>query len=274
MARHVYTETFKIRSYEAGPGGAATLPALANLLQESAANHAVRLGVSMRDLARRNLTWMLSRLHLQVTRYPAFGEEVTIETWPSDRKKYHAYREFLFTGTEDREIARATSAWLVIDLSRKRPVSLENNVEYPVPERSRMIEDDFPRLPAVGSGPVESADAGQHSDDTAGSGPTCIDFKVSRFDLDVNDHVNSVRYIQWCLETVPAAYAETWLPAGFEIQHRQEIFLGERVSSCTRKAAEGEMLHTLTRENGSEAARARSRWTRIRTNDTGPVSGL
>ena len=47
---------FKVRSYECGPDGRATLPTICNLFQEAASLHAASLGFGKGDFAAANAT--------------------------------------------------------------------------------------------------------------------------------------------------------------------------------------------------------------------------
>ena len=77
----VWEETFRTRAYEVDAGGAASPLTLCNWLQEAAGNHANALGWSVDALAPKGLTWVLSRLHLEIGRLPAWKEVVRVATW-------------------------------------------------------------------------------------------------------------------------------------------------------------------------------------------------
>ena len=140
MVSPVHRETFTVRSYEIDASGRIPIPSLFCYLQESASNHAAEYGLSMDDLMLKDLTWMISEIHIEVKRYPVWGEKVTIETWPSLRQKYFAFREFLCFDAGDNEICRATSSWLVVDLKRNRPAVLEERgIKYELPDRGKTI---------------------------------------------------------------------------------------------------------------------------------------
>ena len=75
---------FKVRSYECGAGGTATLPTICNYLQEAASLNAEELGFSKSnfDAAGAGVSWVLTRLVVKMTRYPRWEEEVTVVTFP------------------------------------------------------------------------------------------------------------------------------------------------------------------------------------------------
>ncbi len=240
----IWTEDFTVRAYEIDPRGRASVQTLCNYLQEAAGRHARALGVSVEQLLDKNLTWVLTRLHVQIDAYPELWEKVTVETWPSGQNGLYATRDF-FLKAEDRIIARATSAWLVLDVARRRPIRTPAFItEIRTPDRTRALEDDLGKLP-----PFEE--------------PTHeLPFRVRYSDLDLNAHVNNVRYVEWAVEAVPQAIFETHRPTEIEVHFRAETNLNDTVLAQVHPHEHDlTFLHRLVRKaDGREVATARSRW--------------
>ena len=57
----IYEADYTVRSYEIDTTGRVRPLTLFNYMQDAAGEHAARLGVSVLDLFKRNLTWVLSR---------------------------------------------------------------------------------------------------------------------------------------------------------------------------------------------------------------------
>ncbi len=242
----VWIEEFRVRSYELGPEGALSAESLCDYLQEAAGRHAEELGISIDAIGRDNLTWVLARLDLLLEGLPGRGRTVRVETWPSGAKGFLALREFLVTG-DGIPLARATSAWLVIDLERRRPVRLPSSIsEIPIPDRERALQRGFRRIPKPGRADHERR------------------FEVRYGDLDVNRHVNHVRYLEWAFETLPAVFLAAHRLVEVEADFRAEVGLGELVEGRAEiEAGGGEQsaIHLLSGASGaSEAARLRTRW--------------
>ena len=74
-----FSEVFPVRYAEVGSNGEATMVTIADLIQECACNHAQGIwgvGQSMpAEMARANLAWVCTRLHLRVRKYPKWGGE-------------------------------------------------------------------------------------------------------------------------------------------------------------------------------------------------------
>ncbi len=246
-----WEETFSIRSYEVEPGGRASVQAICQYLQEGASNHAKELGFSVENMIAHNLTWVMSRLHVEVDRYPTWRDRVKLTTWPSRQNGLMATREFLLHAPGGERLARATSAWLLIDLKRRRPVRLPDFIlELLLPDRERALEDSFAKMvpPEVDS--YESR------------------FDVRWSDLDLNAHVNNVRYVEWAIEGLPPTFREGRCMKALEVNFRLETRYGATVVVQSGSAgytpedsATRILWHRLHRaDDGREIAFARTTW--------------
>jgi medium-chain acyl-[acyl-carrier-protein] hydrolase len=235
-----------VRAYEMGPGGRVKLGSLLNYFQEAASEHAERLGVSVTDLISRNLTWVLSRYHIRIFRYPLWKEILRLTTWPSVQQRLFALREFELTDAESRPVAGATTSWMLLDIKTKRPVPPALHLpEYPRDPR-RAIPDAFGPLPEPSKFDLE------------------LNFRVEQRDLDWNRHVNHVVYVEWAAETVPRHILENFLPAEIEVDFRGEALLEDSVLSRTEIVAssdEPRLVHQIVKEpRGKELTRLRTLW--------------
>ncbi len=242
--RLVWSEAFKVRAYELDAWGHASALTLCNWMQEVAGNHATHLGWGIEDLHARGLTWLLSRLHLRVHRLPPWREEVEVTTWPAGTHRLWAVREFRLTGAGGDPIGVATSGWMVVNRSSRRPVRPAAELaEVAQRTPARAIEDDFDRLPAV---------------ERAARART---LEVRASDLDINRHANNVSVVSLTLEALPLEHLEGHQLAEFEIEFRGETRTADRLLSEVEAGDATTFIHRLAREgDGREVAAARSRW--------------
>ena len=237
---------FQIRSYEIDSNGKIKISTLLNYLQEAASQHAARLGASVLDLFPRNLTWMLSRYHVLIFGYPSWGETITINTWPSAKESLFALREFEILDQKGERCAIATSSWMLLDFKKKQPVRPQDHLPHFQHRSERIIDDNFDPLPSPEKVDIE------------------LPFRVRMSDLDLNQHVNHVSYIEWALETVPAEILKKYQPMELEISFRGEAFYGDRILSRTqiiKHDSPASFLHQIISEkDGKELTRLKSTW--------------
>ena len=124
MSDLIYRKEYTVHTYETDARGLARPVALLNFLQDSAGDHAGRLGLSVVDLFKRNMTWVLSRYHVLIHRYPALGARLEVMTWPSGKHGYFAIRDFEVSDGSGGPILSATSSWMVIGLEKKQAVKV------------------------------------------------------------------------------------------------------------------------------------------------------
>ena len=245
-AELVFKKEFPVRYHELDCHGNVRPVTLLNYVQDVAGMHATQLGVSVSDLRVHGLTWVLSRIHLIVERYPRAGEVVLVHTWPATRQGLFSCREFELYDGQGRITGRATTSWAVLNVASRRPVKLEGNLPpYPLLPR-RAIDDDFSPLPQLPE-----------------TEPNRLSFRVLRSDLDINQHVNNAVFVGWALETVPDEVAAGSLME-LEISFRAEVLYGETIESRCVVVETGEItccLHQIVNQpDGKELARLRTRW--------------
>ena len=246
-----FQKEFTITSYELNPRGEARLTTMANYLQEVAYHHANELGFGYDQMKERRTLWMLSRMKIQMLRYPAWNDKVVVETWPSGIDKVFALRDFRIYDSRGEVLGIATTYWLIVHLDTHRPIrpgtelDRYSNIEYGDPVFDSKLEKI--------SLPGDVSPLGQH--------------RVVFSDLDIVGHVNNVKYIEWSIDaSMPKDSLDRAIDV-FEINFKHEALLGNQVMISGINEPDdtenGEIIHTLeaTREeDGKELIRARIKW--------------
>ena len=220
---------------------------MCDLLQEAASEHAARLGVGFAELSAHGLAWILTGWRIEVARRPAWREEVVVETWPSTRTERTADRDFLLLSPTEEVLARGTSAWMILDLARRRPVRLPGTLrDLALPEVPRALE------------------RGRGRPAWPGGSATAVEVAARRADLDANDHVRNTAYLDWLGEGIPEPLFSRAELRALEVSFRAEARAGARVVVETvEEEKPGRVaLHQRVVEvsTGKELVLARSEW--------------
>lgn len=233
---------FRVRTYECGPDGVATLPTICNYLQEAASMNAEALAFSRTNFMAEgeNISWVLTRLRVRMTRYPKWEETAHVVTWPSGGRRVAATREFVMCDGAGAQIGVATSEWMLIDLATRRIV--------PIPETVLALAQGPSRV--LGDAPFAKLRW-----DCAKTASDAQMFCARRSDIDLNGHVNNVHYISWLLETVPAGVC-----TDFEIVYRSETRVGEIVRAESVEVEPHVFVHRLSDSAGRDHVLARTRF--------------
>jgi len=215
---------FDVRSYECGPDGVATLASVMNYLQEAASRQAEQSGFSKSNFAAAgaNISWVLTRFHLRMTRYPRWEEKTVVTTWPCGGRKIVANRDFELRAG-DETIGRATSEWMLIDLATRKIVPVPQNVYD-------LANDERPR--ALGADHVFA----KLRWECRQTGSDAVRLRARRGDIDLNGHVNNVHYVAWLAEALPADAGKV---RDFEIAFRSETMAGDEVVAEAVETAPG-----------------------------------
>lgn len=246
---NVRREDFSIRSYEVDCHSRLSVLSMFSFMQEAASKHAAALGVSIQQLLAENYTWLLARLKINIGTYPGWNDRIRVHTWPSGTQQLFALRDFKISGADNQIVAAAISAWLVFDLQKRRPVRIAPFVERLKPIEGRhMLDDRLDKLPAL-SRPVHEKR-----------------FVVRYSDLDINQHVNNVKFVEWIVESVPSATLNALAVSQLEINFLAQAFHEDLILAACSPQDPGRTTfhHSLTRQqDGRELARAITRWRKV-----------
>lgn len=243
---NTFSKKFSISSYDLNPSGQARLTTMANFFQEMAYHHASLLGLGYNDMMARSTIWVLSRMRINMKRYPVWDESIELETWPSGAEKLFALRDFRVRDSTGEEIGRATTAWLILDSETHRLIRPKE-----VLDQFKMIIHDeqvFEKALDKIALPDGEGELSEH--------------RVLFSDLDIIGHVNNVKYMEWCIDSkVTPADAEKEIRE-FEINFNHETKFGERIRIAAYDDSASEHFFTGTRE-GDEQEIFRARMLRV-----------
>ncbi len=224
---------FKVRTYECGADGFATLPTICNYLQEAASVNAEDLGFSKSDFesAGENISWVLTKLVVKMDRYPRWEDVVTVETFPRGGRKIVAWRDFEVKDSSGATLGVASSEWMLIDLATRKIVAVPESV---------FAAADPNDTPLLGVAPFTRFRFPE------GGASAALSFRAQRSHIDLNGHVNNVHYVEWMLEPCDSA-----CPKMAEIVFRSETLAGDEVRvEC---AADGtRTYHRVFAPDGSD----------------------
>lgn len=202
---------YDIRSFHVYQDGRLKLPSLLNFLQEAAGEHANKLKFGVHDLNMSNDTWVLSRMRVEINRWPEIGENIMVETWPKGFDRLFAIRDFKVYDSKGEVLVKASSYWLVVDRDSKRPKMMTNISKELINPEISAIDQKLEKIPLA-----KNIDFNSHH-------------KSMYSEIDINGHVNNVHYSEWVFNTLPAKILKERKLLCYEINYMAEVFVDERV---------------------------------------------
>ncbi|XP_061351415.1 palmitoyl-acyl carrier protein thioesterase, chloroplastic-like [Gastrolobium bilobum] len=238
-----YRQTIVIRSYEVGADKTATLESILNLLQETALNHVWMSGLlgdgfgATHGMMRNDLIWVVSRMQVLIDYYPIWGEIVEIDTWVGASGKNGMRRDWLIRSQATGQIfARATSTWVMMNCKSRRLSKMPEEVRDELTpwfiEKQAIKEDAHEKI-------VKLDKEAKYLNS---------DLKPKRSDLDMNQHVNNVKYVRWMLENIPDQFLEGFQLSGITLEYRRECGSSDIVQSLC-EPEEDEILHGVVEQD-------------------------
>ena len=201
----MYSFDSRIRYSECDENCKLRLDALMNYFQDASTFQSENLGVGFSYLVPRNLVWVLVSWQVEITRYPALGEEVEIGTLPYDFKGFIGSRNFCMKTKGGEILAKANSIWTLLNFDSMKPALPPADMleKYPVE----------PRLDMNYEGRKITVNEGGACEDS---------IVVQRQNLDSNNHVNNAQYIIMAIQYLP----QDFKVRNLRVEYKKQAHLG------------------------------------------------
>jgi len=233
-----------IHSYEVGCDEGLTIPSLLNYFQEIAWEHAGMLGFGMEDLQKDGLFWALARIRLEITNLPKWKDTVTLVTYPSGIDGLFAIRDYEMYDSGGHPLIMATSSWLILNHTNRKPIRTADYM------KDRKLVDR--RSTSTFASKIDSLNS--HIDYSYRS-------QVKPYDIDVNNHVNNVRYIEWALNSYNFDFIKNNSPELIEVNFITEGMPDNQILIERININPFESIIKIKREDDSkELCRVYSKW--------------
>ncbi|MGP1624011.1 acyl-[acyl-carrier-protein] thioesterase [Bacteroides heparinolyticus] len=215
--------------------GRLTLGVLGNHLLNCAGFHATDRGFGIATLNEDNYTWVLSRLAIELDEMPYQYEEFSIQTWVENVYRLFTDRNFALIDKVGRKIGYARSVWAMISMNTRKPADLHalhggGIMDYICDEPCPIEKPS--RIKITSTEPVTSLIA-----------------KYS--DIDINGHVNSIRYIEHILDLFPMEMYREKRIRRFEMAYVTESHYGDELNFFMDNAG-NDMYDIEVKKNGGE----------------------
>lgn len=208
------------------PNGYLKYTDLCNILQLTVGVHAELGGISFSDMQVHHQAWVLSKMRVEIKRLPKWRDVVTVKTWINSLENSRSIRCLeLYVG--DERIIGCETFWAVFNTQTRRPEPLA------------LAHEHFEKYPN------DKATAIQFSKiDTAIDKTFVAEKTILLSDLDIVNHANSVKYLEWCLDYVEPKLLLNQKVESFEMNYLKEVSLQEKIS-IEKNTADNPMTFTV-----------------------------
>ncbi len=211
MEKSVFEKEWEIYFTQCYSNGRIRFSDLSNILQLTAGEHANAVGFGFKEMAKHNQTWVLSRIRIEIARLPKWMDHVKVKTWVQELEGARSTRNFEIT-VNGEIFVTATSYWAVINTVKRSSetlaISTENFTTYP--DRPA-TQRPFSKLDI--SQTVKNLD----------------EYCVKLSDLDIVNHANNVKYLDWCMDRLPIELVLTNQIKSLEMNYLRELRYNDTV---------------------------------------------
>ena len=128
----------------------ASIITLGDHILHAAGEDADRLGFGLRWMQSNNTTWVLSRMAIEMERYPDEYETYQIETWVSDVNRLMSTRNFILYDMQGSIIGKACTNWSMIDFKIVCRSTFAISVNIKLPSFHKIhLSSDLPKSPKL-----------------------------------------------------------------------------------------------------------------------------
>jgi medium-chain acyl-[acyl-carrier-protein] hydrolase len=207
----ILSKEFDINFIQCAPNGYLKYTELCNLMQVTAALHSELGGISFSDMQVFDQAWVLSRMRVEITKLPKWKDTITVKTWIVSLENSRSVRA-MEVYLNDEKICSSETFWAVMNTKTRRPEALviehehfEKFAEHFATEiRVSKIDFDF-------------------------SATLINSRKVVFSDLDSVNHVNSMKYLEWCLDCLDSKMLLHQKIKSFDLNYLKELSIDEFV---------------------------------------------
>lgn len=186
---------------------------LCDFLQNLAGNAAEKRGYGYTFMNKNNLVWVLIRINAKILYYPKWNETIKLETWVKGIDRIKTDRHFILSDNDGNDAAYAITDWAMIDFNTRRPQYIEKFLD-----KSKTL---FPK--SVNINPPSKIKELSNPE-------KCGMRNISYSDIDLNQHVSNVKYLEWFLDTYDIEFHSENSIKGFEMNFLSECRFGQRIN--------------------------------------------
>lgn len=208
----VYDKNYEIHFYEVDNKLQCTIESLLKFIEDIGTEQSEKLGCGMKYLIERNMAWVFYQYEIVVHRYPKYAENIKISTEPYDINKFYAFRKYDMYDENGVKIVEAKATFLLIDITKRRLTRVPE-------EQYRIYGVDSQRKTQATIDKIKELKESNHIEE--------INIKYS--DIDINNHVNNIRYVQWAIDYLPIEFLTKHRLRNLKVSFEKESKYGEKL---------------------------------------------
>lgn len=230
----IFEQNYTVGSRDIGNDHKATNKAMMKYLENIACRHSDEVGYGINEIETTKVVWILLDWKFEVIERPIYGQTIKVRTWSRKMEKCCAYRDFEIHDENGNILAVATTKWVLLDAETRKiqRISEELGAKYDSETQKHVFEEEIDKL---------------HEPENE---ERSIQLKTRRTDIDINNHVNNLNYLDLAYEVLPEEIYNEDLK-NVRITYKHQTKQGETVNVAYTKQ-DGKNIITIKTEDKAD----------------------
>lgn len=231
----IYKCKFRIGLEDVGHSNKITNKSIIRILENAAGMHSESVNLGLSSIETTGISWILLGWKVKVILRPKYNEELTVNTWGRDSNRAFIYRDYEIYDEEGNLCVIATSKWAIVDIKTGRLAELtpEMTELYKCEEKKIFDTDCNLKLKEPSSTISE------------------ITYKTQRRDIDINNHVHNLYYLDFAYEALPQELYEKGEYNNIEIMYKKQIKLNDEIKCLYTQEEEKNIVTIKSLDNST-----------------------
>lgn len=234
----IYEESYRVGIESIDKDDLATNRAIFTYLEDIACDHASNVSLEFLNLKPGMAHWILLSWKLHIFKRPTYNETVLVKTWIECADKASCIRDFEVINADDEVLAIASSRWVLLNLETRKIIKLSDEYigQFGMEPDKKVFDEPFARF-------IEPKEYDYE-----------IPYKVERRDIDLNNHVHNLNYLDIAYEIIPA---DVYYNNNFDtinIEYKKEIKFDDDVKCYYKSLNNGDKHLVVFKTNGNYSA--------------------
>ena len=177
--------------------------------------HSDSVNFGLNNIPITHSSWVLLGWKVKVLKRPIYGDKLHIITWAKNIEKFSTYRDFEVYNQNNELVIIATSKWVLLDtLTEKLKLIPQELINLYKPDTKNAFPNNEGLLSKI-------TDAENYESE--------IIYTVQRYQIDLNNHMHNLYYLDMAYEALPKEIYENNIFNSFEILYKKQIKLHNTV---------------------------------------------
>lgn len=203
----VLEQNYRVGISQVGVSGLIKNIGMLGILEDIACRHSDLAGFGIKDIPTKHFSWVLLNWKVKILKRVSYGTNLKVRTWAKVYNKFQTTRDFEVYDENGDVVCIATSKWVLIDIEKSTMTRITDEIlsEYS-PESKNVFENsEIDKLVEPSSFSSE------------------FTYKTQRRDIDVNNHMHNLNYLDVAYEALPEDIYNSEESNNIEIMYKKGI---------------------------------------------------